>query len=731
MDNNTLAVEENDWEVDLSTTLPEDPLLACLMLCTKIFRKPLTASALLMGLPFIQNRMTPNLFIRAAERADYSAQIAKREFASLNNSLLPAVLLLSQQKACILLEISKEGMTRIIQPEVGSGVTEVSAQTLAKEYSGYTIFIRPSFQFTNRATEALAPMPKHWFWSVMWKTWPIYSEVIVASLLINIFAMVVPLFVMNVYDRVVPNFAVTTLWVFVSGVFLVMGFDFGLRTLRSHFVDIAAKNVDIKLSSSIFEQVLGIKMDVRPRSVGSFVNTVYSFESFREFITSTTMTVVSDLPFSLLYLIVIAMLGGPLVYIPMVGMPLALLVGFLIQIPLRKLTDVSQKQAAEKQATLIETLGNIETVKTVCGESTLQHRYEQVVSQASKTGIKLRSYANLNVNYTLFIQQLSYVMVIVFGVYMINTNSLTTGGLIACSMLTSRALAPMGQIAALLTRYHQAMSALRSLEMVMNLPVEKPPHKAHVHARKLAGDIELRGVDFVYPQQLLPVLHKVSFKIKPGDKVGIIGRIGSGKSTIAKIILNLYQPSAGTVFIDGKESNQLDTSVLRQQIGYVPQDVALFYGTVKDNITFGMPHVDNQAILQAAKLSGLDAFVSRHPKGYDLEVGERGYNLSGGQRQTVVITRALLLDPPIFLFDELTNAMDDTTENILKTNLTSYLENKTLVLITHKVSLLTMVNRLIIMDNGSVVADGPKDEILKALSEGRVKVPTGKLAVVG
>lgn len=719
MEANELVKE--DWAVELSDSLPQDPLLACLMICTKIFHKPMTASALLAGLPVIKNQLTPNLFIRAAERADYSAQISKRELTSLDNSLLPAVLLLSGQRACILLELDLNGLAKIIQPEMGAGVTEIKFNDLKKVYSGYTIFIRPSFQFTTRSAESLAPVKKHWFWSVMLQTWPIYSEVLLASLLVNLFALVVPLFVMNVYDRVVPNFATTTLWVLSSGVFIVFAFDVGLRLLRSHFVDMAAKNVDLKLSSAIFEKVLGIRMDSRPRSVGSFVNTVHSFEVFREFITSTTMIVVVDLPFSVIYLIIIAIIGGPLVFFPLVAIPLALVVGFLIQIPLKSLTEESQKHAAEKQATLIETLGNIESVKTGCGEGPMQNRYENVVALHSKNGIKLRFYSNLNINYTYFVQQLTYVLVVIYGVYMIHDNLLTTGGLVACAMLASRAIAPMGQIAGLLTRYHQAVSALKSLEMVMELPVESPPHKAHLHQQKLLGNIEFRNVDFVYPQQLLPALHKVSFKINQGDKVAIIGRIGSGKSTIAKIILNLYQPSAGTVLIDGKEYSQIDTNVLRRQIGYVPQDIALFYGSVKDNISFGAPHVDNQTILQAAELSGLDKFISRHPQGYDLQVGERGYNLSGGQRQSIAISRALLLDPPIILMDEPTNSMDDATENVLKANLTPYLKSKTFVLVTHKISLLSLVDKLIVMDNGFVVAAGPKDKVLQALAEGQVK----------
>ena len=715
-----------DWDISQSEPLIDDPLLACLALCTKLFNKPLTAAQLMAGLPVINSQMTPDLFVRAAARANYDAQITKRELSTLDNGLLPAVLLLSGKNACILLEINQAGKAKIIQPEAGSGVTEIDTETLKKNYSGHIIFIRPNFQFSTRSTEALAPVAKHWFWDVLLKTWPVYSEVILASLIINLFALVVPLFVMNVYDRVVPNFAVTTLWVLTSGVLMVFAFDVVMRSLRSHFIDVAAKNVDLKLSASIFEQILGIKMDVRPRSVGSFVNTVYSFETFREFVTSTTMAVIVDLPFCVLYLIIIAILGGPLVFFPIAAIPLALVVGFLIQIPLKTLTEESQKHAAEKQATLIETLGNIESVKTAGGEGLLQQRYEHIANLAAKNGIKIRFYSNMNINYTYFIQQVTYILVVVYGVYMIHDNLLTTGGLIACAILTSRAIAPMGQIAALLTRYHQAVSALRSLEVIMNLPVENPTNKAHLHHHKLLGNIEFRNVEFVYPQQFLPALHKISFKINQGDRVGIIGRVGSGKSTIAKIILNLYQPSNGTVLIDGKEYNQIDTNVLRRQIGYVPQDISLFYGSVRDNITFGIPNVDNQTILRASELSGLDKFIAQHPKGYDLQVGERGYNLSGGQRQTIAITRALLLAPPILLLDEPSNAMDDITENIFKTNLHPWLDNRTLILVTHKISLLSLVTHLVIMDNGHIVASGPKEIILKALSEGQIKGSTVK-----
>jgi ATP-binding cassette subfamily C protein LapB len=718
------------WESEgITIKSPDDQLLSCLVWLTHHFHKPYSEKALTAGLPLVNHKLTPALLVRSAERAHLTAKIKPQILNKLQPQAFPVLLLMKEEKAVMLLSIQGE-MAEILDPEFNMGVIELLLSEVEKNYTGNLILIKPAYEFTERSKEELEekkegeqPEKRNWFWRVIAKVWPLYTEVILASLLINLFALAVPLFVMNVYDRVVPNQAMETLWVLALGVALVFLFDFVMRTLRSYFIDIAGKSVDVRLSAEIFEQILGIRMNARPGSVGAFANTIQSFESFRDFITSSTVTVLVDLPFVFIFIGIIALIGGTLAIVPLLMVPLIIFIGWIIQIPLTNLTKKSYKYANEKQATLIEALGSVETIKSIGAESPMQRRWEQVNNLSAQLGIKLRLFANLNIYFSIFAQQFGYVFVIIWGVYKIAAGEMTTGGLIACSILTSRALAPMSQVAALLTKYYQSSHSLSSLNTVMGLPVERPHGKNFLHHGELEGGVEFHQVNFQYTPQSLPALKNISFKISPGEHVGIIGRIGSGKTTISKLILGLYQQTSGMIRLDDIDQHQIDLAHLRHSMGYVPQDVTLFYGSVKDNIVFGAPYVDDDVILKAANLAGLEYFTHIHPQGLDLQVGERGVNLSGGQRQSIALARALLLDPQILVLDEPTNSMDDKTEILLKKKLTDYIAHKTLILITHKSSLLTLVNRLIIMESGQIVADGPKEEILKALAEGKIKAP--------
>ncbi|MEE9451575.1 MAG: ABC transporter transmembrane domain-containing protein, partial [Gammaproteobacteria bacterium] len=453
----------------LSQQTINDPLLACLILLTKYHERPRSARALVAGLPLENDRLTPELFIRAATHADLEAQIQPCPIEQLKELPLPAVLLLENQDACLLLSIEKSGhKAQILFPNKSSESQQISAKDLSKIYGGYSIAIKPVHIFTQRSEETLDKKSKSWFWQVMWKAWPIYRKVLVASFMTNLFALAIPLFIMNVYDRVVPNHAIETMWVLASGVAIVFLFDFTMRTLRSYFIDHAGKQVDMTLSADIFEQILGIKMAHRPNSVGSFVNTVQSFEIFRDFITSTTVTVLVDLPFVFLYIFIIYLVGGSLFLIPTIMVPIVFLVGTLLQLPLTKLTQESYRYAAEKQATLIESLSGVEAIKSTSAEGTMQRRWERIVELLSKVGLKLRFVSNLSVNFTLFVQQLTTILVVIFGVYMISEGEITVGALIACTILTGRALAPMSQVAALLSRYYQSVTAIKSLNTVMH-----------------------------------------------------------------------------------------------------------------------------------------------------------------------------------------------------------------------------------------------------------------------
>lgn len=698
----------------------DDPLLDCLVILTKLHHQAFSAEALRAGLPLSEQGFTPELFIRAAARAGLSARLIKRPLEKLTKLHLPAVLLLKEHQACIFNARSAPDTAQIIQPESGEGTVEITLENLQALYTGYALCVRQEYRFDARSEIGSIPRPRNWFWGTLAKSWHIYLEVLVASLLINLFALASPLFVMNVYDRVVPNHAVETLWVLALGAAIVFGFEFLMRTLRGYFIDLAGKKSDIILASMIFEQVMGTRLSAHPRSVGAFANHLLEFESFRDFFTSTTLTTLVDLPFTLLFLLVIWAIGGDLVFVPIAAIPLVLLISFLLQFPLRKAVEQSFRASAQKHGMLVEALAALENIKTMQAEGMLQRRWEQLLGQIAKSSLRSRFLSALAVNATLLVQQVTTIAVVIFGVYLIKSGDLSTGALIASTLLTGRALAPLGQVAGLMMRYHQSRAALNAINHIMALPLERPEGQDFVHRPVLQGAIAFKNVSFQYPTQPLKALQNVSFQIRAGERVGIIGRVASGKTSLAKLLLNLYQTEDGSVLLDGIDNRQIDPADLRRNVGYVPQDSVLFYGTVKENIVMGAPYLDDAALVKAAQLAGVDEFVNQHPLGFDLPIGERGEGLSGGQRQAIALARALLHNPPILLMDEPSNAMDNNSEEQFKARLLPYLEGKTLVLITHRTSLLSLVDRLIVVDNGKIVADGAKEAVIQALSSGRV-----------
>ncbi|MGE4348541.1 MAG: type I secretion system permease/ATPase [Candidatus Berkiella sp.] len=718
-------VETEKWETPAPHLVGHDPLLGCLMILTRLEHNPFSPEALIAGLPLVENKLTPELFIRASERAGLSSQIINRPVEDISSLVLPCVLLLKGKQACVLVaKNDNKKLVKIIQPESKQGETTLSFEKINREYTGYAIFTRPSFRFDKRTDEGFKERPKNWFWSVIAKTWKLYSEVLVASFFINIFAIASSLFVMNVYDRVVPNNATDTLTVLAIGILVVFCFDFLMKMLRGYFIDIAAKKTDVLISSNIFEQMMGVRMESRPESVGNFANNMQQFDSFRDFFTSTTISALIDLPFVLFFLIIIYVIGGYVAIVPLLSVPIVIGMGLLIQGPLNKIVKESYRYSGQKHAMLFESLAGVETVKSMSAEGVLQRKWEHVVGMSAKLGTKIRGLSLTAVSFSAWAQQVAGVLVVIVGVYRISAGEMTMGALIACTILTGRALAPLAQVAGLLTRYHQSMAALQSLDNVMKMPTERIKGKTPLHRPVLTGDIEFKHVAFSYPKQDVPALHDASFSITAGEKVGIIGRIGSGKTTIEKLILGLYQSTAGSILLDGTEIGQLDPASVRRNIGYVPQDIVLFYGSVKDNITFSTPFADDTSILRAAKIAGVTEFVAKHPQGFDMPVGERGEKLSGGQRQAIAIARALILDPPILVLDEPTNMMDNRTEELFKQQIQEVSKNKTMILVTHKGSLLSLVDRLILMDNGRIIADGPRDLVLKALAEGKLHSPS-------
>ncbi len=718
MENKTAVNNNEQWQLRAKHFYQQDPLLGCLTILLKIEHKKFPKTSLIQGLPLENNALTPDLFIVAAKRAGLDADILAYDLTEINSLALPVILLLKDKQAVVLIKKLAGNKVRIIHPGTPSGYQDLPVHKLAENYTGFTIFTKASFEFDERASIADEEIRADWFWSVLKKSWQVYAEVILASICINLFAIVSPLFAMNVYDRVVPNAAFDTLYVLAFGAVVVYLFDFVMKLLRGYFIDVVSKRADVTMSANIFSQMLNVKLAARPESVGSFISNLNQFESFREFFTSATMSAIIDFPFVLFFTVMVYWLGGGLAMVALCTIPVVILAGILVQKPLNAVVKESYKYAAQKQAMLIESLTSIDTIKSVAAESVVQKRWEHVLGMSAKTSAKMRNLSSFATTFTSLMQQLASVLVIVLGVSKIADGEITMGALIACSILTSRALAPLGQVANLLTRYHQSKASVSGIDNMMQLPTERAKTVSSLNLQHLSGKIEFSEVGFSYPKQVQPALEKVSFSIQPGEKVGIVGSIGSGKSTIEKLILGLYDPLAGNVLLDDIDIRQIDKALLRKSIGYMAQEVHLFYGTVKDNIAYGAPYVDDTALIKAAKQTGVLDFVASHPDGFNLQVGERGEKLSGGQRQAIALARTLLLEPDILVLDEPTNMMDTRTEMQIKHNLAEYLKpHRTLVLITHRGSMLSLVDRLIVLNRGKVVADGPRDDVLQALAQ--------------
>ncbi len=698
-----------------------DPLAISLAAAARLYGESVSPEALLAGLPIEDGHLTPALIARAAERAGLAATIVATPLAAIPHTALPVILLTQDRGACVLV---KRGAVdaQIIASDSPAEERAVPLAELAAGYAGHAILLAHMQRFAAGTESERIAETHHWFWGTLRQELRTYSEVALATVLVNVFALASPLFFMNVYDRVVPHQAIETLWVLAIGVAIVFAFDLLLKILRGYFIDIAGKRADLALSSALFARVMDLKLDQPHQAVGTLANNLREFESLREFFTSATLVSVIDLPFVFVFLAAIAWIGGFWMVLPViVAIPIVVAVGLALQPALRDHIRRSFAATEAKYSVVIETLGAIEHVKHLNAASQLQRKWEGLVEFVARENLSSRLLSAFAINFTGWIQAGVAVAVLIVGVYLAAENKLTLGGLIACTIITSRAVAPLAQIAGLLTRYYTAMSALNALNKIMEAPVERERGQTFVSRPRLEGRIDFRGVSFRYPGQEVDALHELTFSIAPGDRVGVIGRMGSGKSTFAKLLIGLYHPQAGNVLVDGIDARQIDPADLRRNIGYMPQNVVLFSGSVRQNLTMGAPQTEDAAMLRAVQLVGLDEHINRHPKGFDMLVGERGDALSGGQKQAVALARALLSDPPVLLLDEPTAAMDMGSEEQFKSRLAPVLAKRTLIVVTHRESMLSLVDKLIVMDGGRVVAAGPKADVLAALAQGRVR----------
>lgn len=684
-------------------------LLQCLEIISGLLNYRVSAQSFKAGLPIGPSGFAPALLLRAAERFNFKSRIVEKPFREISSLYLPCILMLRGGKSCVLVALNKESAT-VYLPEDKQRPRTVHVSKLQELYIGKIILI------AHKPLEAMekSDAPLNWFWDTLKVFSSIYTQVVLSSALINIFLLAGTLYAMNIYDRVLPNKAFDTLIVLSVGVFIIYLFDFILRMIRGYFIDVAGKNADVLLGSFLYERILGLQFMHRPASAGGLANHLREFEGVREFFSSTTIVSLIDIPFAILFLIAIGMISISMAIVPVTAIILILLISWGMQPAMKGSVKNLLSQMEYKHGILMESLAGLETVKSLNAEGRMLHKWEESVSGTALAANKVYYMSLLSSNGIFFIQNAAYVFLIVIGVYEVAAGALTVGGLIAATILTTRAIASMGSVVGLTARFNQAYTALKLLDSLVNLPMERQPGTRYLH-RKLQGDIEFIDVDFSYPGQKLKALKNVSFKIRAGEKVALVGRMGSGKTTIEKLILGLYHPNSGTILLDGIDARQLDPVEIRAAIGYVSQEVYLFRGTVRENIALARATRDDGQILKAAQIAGVDDFIRHHPSGYDMPIGEGGSGLSGGQRQSIAVARALLHDPAILLLDEPSASMDPESEYHFIKRLEAHIPEKTLLVVTHRNSVLNLVDRIMVVEQGRIVADGPREQILAML----------------
>lgn len=711
-------VEKPQWKIDPAQHIAEDGLLDCLILLSEHFGNPCSGDALTAGLSMSGSKLIPELFPQAAARAGLSAKLAHKSLDQLPKMLLPCILLLADQQACVLQSLDFESDKAVVSmPETG-GETVLSIEELESIYVGYLFLVKQQYHGDREFDVHLNDDKSHWLWKTVRSSAPIYRDVIIASVLVNLFALVSPLFVMNIYDKVVPNLAFESLWVLAIGAFVAYVFDFIMKQLRSYLIDVAGKKVDLQTSAKLFAKVIGMPLEKRGVSVGGTAKQLSEFDSVREFLSSATITALVDLPFALLFMFIIWLVAGDLVVFPVLATLIIIGYTLFVQPKLRHAIEESNKYSSLRHGHLIESLSVLELIKANGAEGVVQKSWQQMLAHISTWQLKSKMLTNSVSNVASFVVQTSVIGIIVLGVYRVADNDISMGAIIAAVMLSSRAVGPMAKIANLMTRSNQTVSAMRQLDAIME-EQDEFEDKAHLISRqKLEGSISLEQLGFSYPDITKPTLYPFSLQIKPGEKIAIIGRNGSGKSTLAKLLLGLYQPTTGSLHYDGMNQKQIHPGDLRRNFGYLPQDITLFHGTIRENILFGAKQITEYQLVKAVQLSGVSLFTDLDSLGLDQQVGEGGKALSRGQRQSIALARAILHNPQILLLDEPTASLDARSEAQFMQSMTLTAKDKTLLLVTHKMHLLKLVDRIIVLDKGHLVADGPKQEVLNKLKSG-------------
>ena len=682
-------------------------------------------AALRASLPAGLNLRTAPDLARALDAIGLRARLITQSPSKLDAALLPCVLYRPDGSTALLIDISRDRRRfTVIEPHADSLRIDLKARALRKQFSDQVLLVtsakdeardarlRPETQTSKRA----------WFWGPVRACWPGWSQIILAALCLNLLSLALPLFVMNVYDRVIPNVAFVTLWTLGIGVAIALLFDLALRALRSNVLESIARRVDLRVAATLFDQAMNARLMSRPGGAAGMANAIRDFEAVRDFFGSASFVALIDLAFIGIFIAALFFVVGPLAYVPLLAIPVVLTLAIIAQIPLRKSATRAQQLSARRHVVLMESLLGIEAVKSLNGEPVMQREWEKAIAAASRIGGQTRFWSGLATSGTQFVQQAVSVGIIVWGVYLLADNQITVGALIAANILAGRVLAPLAAIAQTIFRAHYAFSSMQALTDLMSLPRERSSGTKS-DLRVQTGQIEFKEVTFRYPGAEHPALRDVSFTINPGETIALLGRVGSGKTTSGKLMNGLLQVDTGNILIDGHGIAQFDPAELREGIGYLTQDSELFTGTLRENLTLGRPHADDDALRKALYLAGMDSFVAANPDGLDLFVGDKGNRLSGGQKQGIALARLLLRETPVLFLDEPTNAMDQQMEAAVIQRLGALGQGqRTLIFCTHRMSLAALADRFIVLDQGRKVLDGPQEEVLDQLRRAQNRI---------
>lgn len=663
--------------------------------------------------------------------------ISARPLQDIPRLSVPLVIMLRNEEAAVVTNIQdKEGELYFTIQQIDGLSQTVSLKDLEELYLGYCWFIKPKLATDIRSELPEYSLPKAWFFKVIWRFKRYYYQVILATFLINTLALVSSLYVMNVYDRVIPNKSYETLWVLSIGVFLAITFEFISKIIRGKLTDIAGKKADLIISAALFRRVMNLRLQERPASAGSYASNLRDFESVREFMTSASLLTLVDLPFLLLFLTVIWIVAGKLVIVPLIIIPLVILVGVFVQFPLAKYINESMRESSQRQGLAVEALDGIETLKTNNAYSWVQKRWEFYTAKSAKSSMKVKDISNFVIHFSVGMQQLNTVFLVLLGTYLIHSDDvnqrITMGALIATVILSGRALSPLGQIAGLATRFQQAWVAFKGVNGIVERAVERQPDRQYVTFKQTKGDIKFENVNFTYHEELTDAVSELSFSIQAGEKVGILGRIGSGKSTALKLAVGLYEPQKGSVTLDDVDLRQIDPTFLRSQILLLEQKPHLFLGTLRENMDLARldGFSSNQDLINALMRFGLEGMIKGHPKGLDMPLGEGGLGLSGGQQQMIALARMTMRDPRVVLLDEPTSGLDQGSEIRALQAIAHWSKNRTMLVVTHRPQVLQIVDRIIVVDSGKAVLDGPRDKVLAHLQQNEVKKAEAEKAAI-